>query len=1630
MHSSIKHRQAWAAERIAPMSFSQQRLFFLQQFAPESWHYNIPIELRLTGRLDLTALEWAINEIIRRHESLRTTFTFVEGAPSQLISPQTELKLSVFDLKDIPDGERELEAQRIISEQTRRPFDLLRGPLMRVDLLRLSEEENIFLLTMHHVVTDAWSISVFARELASLYEAFSAGRESPLTELPVQYADYAAWQRDWAQGEVLDRQMAYWKAWLADAPALELPTVRPRAAAQTHAGARYPFEISKDLTGALRALSRRERVTQFMTLLALFDVLLYRYTGQVDVSVGTPTHGRNRSEFAGLIGFFVNTLVLRTDLSGCPSFRELLSRVRNTALGAYAHQDLPFEKLVEGLRPKRNLNSSPLFRALLALENMTQQEFRFEGLSLTGTEVDTGSTEFDLCLFLRESEERLQGAFRYSSDIFDEAMIGRMVGHFQKLLEEVVAKPDVRINELSMLPDPERRQILVEWNNTRREYPREKRAHEMFEEQAERTPKNVALIYESRQVTYEELDYRANHLARRLRELGVTIETLVGICMERSPEMVVAVLGVLKAGGAYAPLDPNYPQERLRYILEDSQISLILTDAREDRIPKDGVRSIRLDSSFPENGENPVPTGVWAKLFERKSVEEGLKKAWSTALGRALYYRLKPGAKPLSTGHPHAETILPELPESGVSPLNPAYVIYTSGSTGTPKGVINHHRGVINRLAWMWETYPYRANDVCCLKTSFNFADSVSELFGPLLGGVPIVIIADDDVKDISRFARILKSHRVTRLVLVPSLLRELLKLMSHPETRLDALSVVISSGEALTADLAESFAKELPHARLLNLYGSSEVAADVTWSDLSERETTDRVTIGRPIWNTEAYIVDGRMEITPIGVAGELYIGGAGLAHGYLNKPELTAERFVPNPFSESPGARLYRTGDLARWLPDGNIEFLGRTDHQVKIRGCRIEPGEIEAALMRNAGVAQAVVIAREDIPGDLRLVAYVVSKGDCKPQVSELRNFLKEILPEYMSPSFIVILEEFPLSPNGKVDRRALPIPGKVTEEMAGKRVTPRTQTEELLAGIWAEALRVQRVGRDDNFFELGGHSLLAMRIVARVRDTLQVELPVRTIFTRPTLKGLAESLDRLMAEQSGPVERIERVARDHYLPLSYNQEVYLFLDWRMKTRSRRPFVFNTAIGIQFEGELKIDLLQQALNLIIQRHEILRTAFYPARRAATSGTMSPAGVQAFWQRNNFNHADPGFIAPPPFRQSIRSNIVLKIAVRSLQEFPEAIRHDEALRIADEDIKRPFDYESPPLMRATLLKMDDRTHLLMIIVHHLIFDRWSLRILKQELEAIYASLSDGAPRSLPELPIQYADFAAWQRNWLNDGRLEERVSYWVPIWSQFAESDRMDIRDLPFALPKAMLPTFKVGREILTLEHDFCERLRAFAHRRDITLYILFLAALSIQFHLYTGKRRIVIRTPFTHRTRSEIENLIGWFSNAHMLFVTVSPDIGLQDFLEHVRDVVLGASANSDLHAMVLRHSIPQDQGQFRSLFNTPTVWFDLFTEAEPTSVHRLTIKNVYLPHGMDGPLSMFVLDNKETMKVVVRYALESFLSDSMQKMVKDHQAILDLMLTSPDAPISYFSLHNSRLHHSTQTSAPSGKADAKS
>ncbi len=1929
-----------------PLSYAQQRLWFLSQLEPESTAYLASRTLKMRGSLDVPALERSLQELICRHESLRTTFAERAGQPVQVIHQRSRASLPMIDLQGLQQERRVAEARWLASQEAQRPCDLVWGPLLRTSLLRLGSQEHIFLLTLHHIITDGWSNEVLVREFATLYQACVDGLSSPLAPLLIQYADYALWQREWLQGEMLEAQLAYWRKQLANVPSLALPTDYSRTSGHTYRGAVLSLALPEELSQRLITLSQQEAVTLFMLLLTAFQVLLTRYTGQTDISVGTPIANRMRAEIEDVVGFFVNTLVMRTDLSGNPTFLQMLQRVREVCLDAYTHQDVPFEKLIEALQPERDVSRSSLFQVSFQFAHDIDTAHLIPGLSLESPGTDGASADYDLRVMMTQFPQGFSCTAFYDTNLFAEQTIRRFLEHFQTLLQGVVLAPEKPIAVLPLLSERERQRQLVEWNETRRDYPQDLCVHQLFEQQVQRTPDAIALVFENAALTYAMLNRRANQLAYHLQALGVGPEVLVGICMERSIEIVLGLLAVLKAGGAYVPLDPSLPRERLEFMLEDTQVALVLSQAHlQQRLALDGMTlidmataSLMSDSSFQAN-----PTSV-------------------------------------------------------LQPDQLVYMIYTSGSTGKPKGVMNVHHGLVNRLTWMQQHYPLSENDRILQKTPFSFDVSVWEFFWPLIAGARLVVAQSGGHQDPTYIKELIRQEQITILHFVPAMLQAFLSDPTNIQV-CTSLQRVMCSGEALSAELQARFFA-LTDASLHNLYGPTEASIDVTFWDCLPDEQKQSVPIGYPIANTQIYLLDHELQPTPIGVVGDVYIGGDGLARGYFRRPDLTAERFLPNPFSSSGGERFYRTGDVARYLPTGAIDFLGRVDEQIKLRGYRIELGEIEATLRDHPAVQEAVVIIREDRSGDSRLVAYTVldllhagiisqdvqsplvaerlkrwqelydgtyrqathqtlqtfntvgwnssytgqpiaieemqawledtlalvrsyhperiweigcgiglllfplsstcmhyygtdfsavaleevrqhlaylkqergiqpavtllqrqaddfgaapeeqidtvlinsvvqyfpnidyllrvlegairlvapggrivvgdirsfplleafhadvqlyrapdtltrqqlwqqvqhhlqqekelvldptffwrwaqttgrirrvevhlkrgrqqnelthfryqvvlhvgeplsarSTGrqqveeeelNCSEQAStreylrqklsrdqphrlrlrqvpnarldqsvqtvqwlksqqgpetvgqwrtelstrasvgldpedlrddaeefgyhvviswgqhgsdgcysallqrkdgdlgddteeellplvkqsepvydwsrsanqplwgeaerlfvpQIRQYLQERLPDYMVPASLEVLRELPLTPSGKIDRRALPAPEANQQKEQLAQNGPETPIEELIGELWSDILGRSSIGIHKNFFALGGHSLLVTQLVARIRSALEVEMPVRVAFEVPTIAGMARWVEQALCKG----EKIEMppllaVAYPEEIPLSFAQQRLWFLD---QLTPNSTTYLNSGL-LCFRGMLNSRALEWSIQEIVQRHESLRTTF-TLRAEQPVQVIHPAGR---------------FVLP----------------IVDLRNLRAEQRANEARALAQQESQHPCDLIAGPLFKIYLLRLESQEHMMVLSQHHIITDGWSNDVLVRELAVLYRSYVAGQPSPLAPLPIQYADYALWQRQWLQGEMLQRHIAYWQ---QQLKGATPLM---LPADAPRTARQNDYGARYSFELATELSAKLASFSRREGVTLFMTLLAAFQILLYRLSGQPDIVVGTDVANRTHVETEGLIGFFVNLLALRTNMRGAPSFRKVVQQVRAMVLGAYTHQELpfelvieHVQVKRkeHQNPLIQVLF-VMQNTPSSRANL-PDLELEIIDRESATARF-------DLALFVQETPTGIRGSVVYRAELFTAQTIATWMRQFEVLLGNIVAKPDIAIDVLELH---------------------
>lgn len=1376
----------------SPLSFTQERLWFMNELHPGTTMYTMAGANRIYGPFDEDIAIRAFNEIVHRHEVLRTTFKFVDGHPVSVVAPNPASAPYKVDLRHLPPDKREAEAQRLIQEEIRRPFDLSQGPLIRFSLLRLADEEFIGTLVMHHMIADGWSTKVLFREFAALYQAFSHNQPSPLPELPIQYGDYALWQRQWLQGEALESQLDYWQQQFGDdnAPMLDLPTDRPWPAVPTFGGARYSFALPSTLARRIQDLSRQEGVTLFMTLLAGFETLLHRYTRQDKIVIGTPISGRQRAEVEGLVGCFLNMLPLRTDVSGNPTFRELLRRVQEVALGAYAHQDLPFEKLVDALQPERTLSRAPICQVAFSYEDDPTQAVTIQNLRMQFAEVHTGATQMDLALELTETKDaggapEIAGWLEYNTDVFDASTIQRMAKHLQMLLEGIVADPEQRLSDLLLLTGAERHQLLVEWNDTARDYPRDVCLHQLFEAQAERTPEAAAVICDDRSISYRELNGRANQLAHHLIAQGVGPETFVGLCLERSIEMIVGVLGILKAGGAYVPIDPQNPRERLAFILSDSRGKVVVTQAKfVDRLPVDKAQLVCLD----RDGET----------IARQSQAS---------------------------------------PHSNVTADNLAYVLYTSGSTGRPKGVSVAHRDVVHHTLFFAEFQGLLPSDRMLMFVSMIYDAAAAALHPALAVGATVVLpsVASSELSG-GELLRICQEGQVTVIHLPVAFWQQWVDDLATRQTPFNVpVRVTMVGGECPSVSKAQTWFKIVGRPiRFINAYGPTEAVITITLyevpGDDASLQKMRSIPAGRPIANKRMYLLDSHLQPVPVGVPGEVYAGGIGVARDYLNHPEATAEKFIPDPFSDQPGARMYRTGDLARYLPDGNLEFIGRVDQQVKIRGIRIEPGEVEAVLGQHPAVLQSIVIPQKDGAGNWRLVAYIVAGQQPAPSVEEMRSFIKDSLPEPMIPSAFVFMEAFPLSDLGKVNRRALPAPDWDKASVQSEFVAPRTPLEQQLAQIWAQVIGARRVGVFDNFFELGGHSLLAVQLVARIREALQIELPMRSLFETPTVAGLAVAIGQQKGEQKNVLAALPAIKPDpdRYSPFPLNdvQQAY----WIGRSDMLELGNISCHGYVEFDGvDLDLSRLSMAWQKLVERHDMLRAFILPDGRQQILPHVPPYQIEVLDLRGK----DP---------QEVLSQLAMIRQEMSHQVIPA---------------------ERWPLFEIRATRLDERRYRLHTSVDLLIADAWSFTTLLQELDQFYQH----PDLALPPLEISFRDYVLAEIPWRETAIYQQSLEYWQRRLATLPPGP-----ELPLAQNPASVKQPRFERRTFRLSPEAWLRLKSRAAQAGLTPSGVLLTAYAEILAMWSSNPRFTLNLTFFNRLpiHPQVNAILGDFTSIILLEV----------------------------------------------------------------------------------------------------------------------------------------------------------------
>jgi amino acid adenylation domain-containing protein len=1492
------------------VSCAQQRLWFVQQLDPSSTQYNLPAAASIQGPLDIDALERTFNEIVRRHESLRTTFKSVNGEPVQVIAAPSPAKCRLIDLSGLAGEAQAAEADRCIQSDARTPFDLASGPLFRWTLVRLGSEQHILVLNFHHVIADNWSAGILVKEILALYDAFRRNTSAALPAISVQYVDYSEWQRRWLESPAYAGHLAYWTNQLQGVPALQIPRDRQRRALRTHPGAAETVTIPSGLARSVRAFAQAQGATPFMALLGAFQILLCRYTGQTDFAVGSPIAGRTRPETAGLIGCFVNMLPLRADLSGEPTVVEVLDRAKRVALDAYANQDVPFDRIVEAAQPERDLHRAPLFQVLFGLRDNPVESFELGAARFHMLETHTGTAKFELSWEITESGDGWTVAAEYETDVLERSTVQRMLGHYLQIVKAMCSNPGLKVAEVALLSDAEQQQLLVDFNNTGVEFPNTP-VYRLFEECVAANPAVIAVVHEGASLSYAELNRQANRLAHHLRSIGVGPDVLVAIALDRSIDMIVAMLATLKAGGAYLPIDLSYPADRIAFMLEDSNAAVLISaDWMGDRIPATTLPFVMTDLIRADERRPSTNPGV------------------------------------------------------NVRPENLVYMIYTSGSTGKPKGAQITHCGLTNYLQWAMKAYDAAAGLGAPVHSSISFDLTVTSVYAPLLSGRTVHLASEENA--VESLCDVLRSNENFSLVkITPAHLRLLAGQIPADQAAARTRSFIIG-GEGLFAEDIAFWQRHAPATALVNEYGPTEtVVGCAIYTVPAGRVFETAIPIGRPIANMELYVLDANLRPVPAGVAGELYIGGAGVARAYHRRPQLTAEKFVPHPFSSKPGARLYRTGDLARHLSDGNLEYLGRIDHQVKIRGYRVELGEVEAELQAHALVDRAFVMVREDVPGDRRLVAYVVATGSVSAE--ELKNHVRSTLPAYMVPSAVVLLSELPLTVNGKVDRSALPAPEASRRELGSACRAPRNASEELLAGLFADLLSVDRVGIDESFFELGGHSLLASQLISRIRSAFGVELPLRAVFECPSVAALAQRI--ASSDCSTDSLPITPADRTQPVDLSFAQQRLWFMEQLIPDSP----LYHIPAAIAIDGPLDVAALEHAVSQVVARHESLRTRF------VTSGDQT---VQVI---------NPGLTGDFAFSKY------------------EITGQTGISQLVLDAVREPFNLSAGPLVRFALARVSEQRHVLIITMHHIITDGWSINVLIDDLQDFYRAHVEHSTSTRPEPPIQYADYAGWQREWLASHG-QEQLDYWK---GRLAGS--LPILNLPADHPQPTSRSWRGDRVQRQVSVALASSLAKLSRQHQATLFMTLLAAWKMLLGRYAAQSDILVGTPIANRPRPELESLIGLFVNTLVLRTDLSGDPTFTELLQRVREVCLGAYAHQDLPFEQLVEALqPGRDTSHHPLFQ---VMFALHADSPiPARVPGLNFSMLNPPAGVAKfDLTLECVSSGDSLEAAIEYSTELFEASTIHRMLDHFFNLLHAITADPAKRLSELSMLSDAERH---------------
>ncbi|UOB81927.1 amino acid adenylation domain-containing protein (plasmid) [Bacillus sp. ZJS3] len=1486
-----------------PLSYSQKRLWFLNQLLTEKYVYNIPVLFEIKGDLRIDVLNKSLNKIIQRHEMLRTTFHEYDGEVFQKVSPELKININLLNLTEIKHTEKESKIKKLIDKEVKFNFDLTKGPLVRVLVLREEEEKYLLLLNMHHIVTDGWSSDILFKELKTFYSSYLRSELNEEKDLPIQYGDFAIWQSKQLNSDYMASQMNYWKNKLSgDLPLLELPLYQQRPKTKTYNGAIEKFILNENLVSKLRDFSIKCGVTPFMFLLSAYKVLLYKYTDTKDILVGSPIANRNHKDTENMIGFFVNTLVFRTDLSEDLTFSDVLQQVRRVSLEAYENQDIPFEKLVEELAPDQR-GASPLFQAAFSFYNTSKSKFDLEGLLIKQIPLESTISKFDLTLAFGDSSKEMEGIIEYNSDLYSTETIINFKEHFINLLEDVINNPQKRIKEINILTPKQMKTILFDWNDTKKDKIYNNCVHYIIEEEARKNPLKVAAVFEEKSITYQDLNTKANQLARYLVKKGIKVGDPVLVYTERNLEMLIMFLAVLKAGGAYVPVDPVYPTERLADIIEDAKIQFILVQNQIVHTLPEGNSTVILYDSLNHNYDSEDISNI---------------------------------------------DILITLESN-------AYVIYTSGSTGKPKGVVVPHLGLINLVDWTVRMFNITRENRASQYLRTAFDGSVWEIWPYLARGATLYLVSEEIRIDPIKIKDWLIDNKINTTILPPSVVQEILSLKWPKDV---SLKYIFTGSDRVH----ECNLDGIPF-KIINAYGPTEASVISSYSVIENNKKLPHV--GKPVPNFQIYILDESLNPVPVGVMGEIYIAGDGLSRGYINNPDLTAEKFLPNPFNSNKASRMYKTGDLARYLPDGNIDFIGRIDNQVKIRGFRIEIGDIETILGQHPDIDEAMVLVKENEQKSKSLVAIgIIRNKEKQIDKEQVIEYLKNRLPNYMIPNQFIWLQSWPLTPNGKIDRKQLLVIAN-NIEMQRKIILPRNNTEKQIKSIWESILRIANIGVDENFFEIGGHSLLLTKIMGAIQETFRVEIPLHFLFEMPTISGMAKQVED--AQNKDIIDsKIPNRTITNNLPLSFAQNRL----WFINSLTLEKGTYNVPMLFDLNGDVDIQALNQSINQVIKRHEILRTHFKDGETVV---------------------------------QVISDSLEIDLPVIDLTHLSEEKRQDRIIALRQEEVHKPFDLEVGPLIRSMIVKEAPTKYLFILNLHHIITDGWSSKILINEIASLYTSYVKKVEANLPSLPLQYGDYAVWQRDKLKGSYLNKQISYWV--------------EKLKGSIPTLSLPTDyatnqdlkRISKtETIELSSEIVKAIRKLSYENNSTSYMTFMAAFKVLLYRYTGQEDLSIGTLLANRNKHEIEHLIGFFVNTLVMRTRVSGSQNFKELLAGVKDTVLEAYANQE----VPFEKVVEELQPERTLSQSPL--FQVVYTYEKNSESAVMFDNVSVSsHSFNVDYTKFDLilaveELSESANITMEYDSSLFATETIIRMLNSLKMIIEEVVRSCETNIDEISI----------------------